>query len=59
MHLHPDDFEFRKGSIDRLSGSENLRTMLTKGFSPEQIFNTWQNELEEFKLLRKKYLIYN
>ena len=59
MKLNPNDFSFRESSIDRLYGSSNLRTMLTKGFSPNEIMNTWKQDLEKFNQIRKKYLIYN
>ena len=59
MKLNPNDFSFRESSIDRLYGTSNLRTMLTKGFSPNEIMNTWKQDLEKFNQIRKKYLIYN
>ncbi len=59
MKLYPNEFEFREGSIDRLYGTDKLRTMLKNGSSPNDIFNTWTVELNNFKEIRKKYLLYN
>jgi len=56
--LYPKEFEFRKNWLDKLFGNKNLTKMLKNNSSPNQIFETWNNELEDFKKLRKKYLLY-
>ena len=44
--------------IDQLSGTAELRKQIEAGWSEEQIKATWQKDLEEFKNVRAKYLIY-
>jgi len=56
--LYPNDFEFRSNWLDKLFGNTNLTEMLKNNSTPEEIFNTWENELSNFKTLREKYLLY-
>ncbi len=56
--LYPNDFKFRDSSIDRLSGDKKIREMIQAGRTPIEIISYWQNELNDFKELRKKYLLY-
>lgn len=44
--------------IDQLAGTSELRTQIEAGWSEERIKATWQKDLEEFKKVRAKYLIY-
>jgi uncharacterized protein YbbC (DUF1343 family) len=44
--------------IDRLAGSDNLRKMILKGATAVEIRNSWQPELDNFKAVRQKYLLY-
>jgi len=44
--------------IDQLSGTPELRKQIEAGWSEERIKATWQKGLEEFKIVRAKYLIY-
>lgn len=44
--------------IDQLSGTDELRKQIETGLSEEEIKATWQKELETFKTIRAKYLIY-
>lgn len=44
--------------IDILAGTDQLRLQIEKGMSQKEIKATWQNDLESFKLIRSKYLIY-
>ena len=46
------------GSIDKLSGTENLKKQIIAGISEEEIRKSWEPGLSEFKKMRKKYLIY-
>jgi len=57
LQLHPDEYELTT-KVDRLAGTERLRNALNEGQTPEQIFESWQQPLEEFKGLRAKYLLY-
>jgi uncharacterized protein YbbC (DUF1343 family) len=64
--LYPDHFEWRYNEktptnpywIDKLSGSDYLRTALDAGKPTDEIVSGWQPELTEFGALRKEYLIY-
>jgi len=49
----PEDYFFNK-----LAGNSELMQHITEGKSEEDIRNTWQADIEKFKLIRKKYLIY-
>lgn len=44
--------------IDQLSGTADLRKQIEAGWSEERIKATWQKDLEDFKKIRAKYLIY-
>jgi len=44
--------------IDQLSGTSELRKQIEAGWSEERIKATWQKDLEEFKKVRVKYLLY-
>ena len=44
--------------IDQLSGTDELRKQIEAGLSEEEIKATWQKDLEAFKKIRAKYLIY-
>jgi uncharacterized protein YbbC (DUF1343 family) len=46
------------GSIDLLAGTENLKKQIIAGVSEEKIRESWNPGLDEFKVMRKKYLIY-
>lgn len=56
--LYPDKFEFRRNWIDKLYGSTLLRDELNGDNNPEAVFKTWQKDLENFKQIRNKYLLY-
>ncbi len=53
-----NDFQWRLGSIDRLSGTPALRAMIDVGMSAEQIVGKWNEEVEKFEKVREKYLMY-
>ena len=44
--------------FEKLAGTEQLRKDIVVGKNEEQIRASWQKELETFKQIRKKYLIY-
>ncbi|MBI3112292.1 MAG: DUF1343 domain-containing protein [Ignavibacteriales bacterium] len=56
--LYPSEFQWRPGSIDRLSGTPNTRLWIDAGESPEKIVSAWKAEVKEFENLRAKYLLY-
>jgi uncharacterized protein YbbC (DUF1343 family) len=60
-YLHPEQNFFdtpRIASFDKAAGTDELRKAVLRGDSAEQIMASWQEQLEKFKKIRKKYLIY-
>lgn len=57
---YPDKkaFFLKNRFIDRLAGTDRLRKQITAGTSEEAIRKSWQKELDRFKAIRKKYLLY-
>lgn len=51
-------FYINTASFDRLVGSDNLRKQLAEGLTETEIRKTWQKDLDNYKTLRKKYLLY-
>ena len=52
-----DEF-FKEKFFDKLAGSSELREQIIAEKSADEIRETWQEGLEEFKLIREKYLLY-
>ena len=44
--------------LDLLAGSKELRLQITQGLSEDEIRDSWQADLEIYKQMRKKYLLY-
>ena len=44
--------------FDKLAGSDSLRTQIMAGLSEKQIRETWKADLEKYKMIRQKYLLY-
>jgi len=44
--------------IDKLSGSREFTEQIKKGMTEEQIRATWQAGLEQYKVMRKRYVMY-
>lgn len=59
-NLYPDkeNFFLKNGFFDKLAGGTALRKAIIEGLTEEEIKATWQEDLEEFKETRKKYLLY-
>jgi len=53
-----DDFFREDGFFNLLSGNGDLMQQIIDGVSEEDIRETWQEDLEAFRNIRKKYLIY-
>lgn len=45
--------------MDLLSGSNQLRILIMQGKNEKDIRKTWNDDLEKYKAMRNKYLIYN
>ena len=54
----PDKNNFFTPFFDKLAGSDTLRKQIIAGKSAEEIRESWKEELNQFKLIRKKYLLY-
>ena len=50
--------KFFKSIFPLLAGTKKLQKQIAEGKTPAEIRATWQPGLEEFKLKRKKYLLY-
>jgi uncharacterized protein YbbC (DUF1343 family) len=51
-------FVDREGAFNGLAGNATLLKQLRAGLPEEQIRASWQKDLDEFKLVREKYLLY-
>ncbi len=51
-------FITRGSFLDKLSGSQELRLMLNKDLTAEQIKKVWKNDLVKYQKMRKQYLLY-
>jgi uncharacterized protein YbbC (DUF1343 family) len=56
--LYPEKFEFRENHFDLLTGTNKIRLSIEKGDSPHLIQKLWQEDLNNFKKIRNKYLLY-
>ncbi len=59
--LFPDKDHFFNGNgsqFDRLAGSSVLRQQIHEGLSEDAIRKSWEPALQQFKTIRKKYLLY-
>lgn len=52
------EFLTRERWLNLLSGTDKLIHQIRQGLSEAEIVKSWQPELEEFKRMRKKYLLY-
>lgn len=50
--------DFFNSFFDKLAGTDALKKQIVAGLSENEIRNTWGEKLEAFKLIRKKYLLY-
>lgn len=53
-----DKNDYFKRTFTLLSGNKTLREQIVAGKSSKEIKSSWQKELDEFKKIRKKYLLY-
>jgi uncharacterized protein YbbC (DUF1343 family) len=52
------DFFLKNHFYSRLAGTKDLQQQIINGTSSEDIRASWQSKLQEFRALRKKYLLY-
>ncbi|MDR1644652.1 MAG: DUF1343 domain-containing protein [Tannerellaceae bacterium] len=53
-----DSFFARPAWFDLLAGNASLRASILEGLSEEDIRRSWQEDLERYKILRRRYLLY-
>lgn len=49
---------FKSDFFDKLAGSSSLRKQIIDGKSETEIRQSWQSDLENFRVMREKYLLY-
>ena len=54
-----DKFFSAPGFFDKLAGSTMLRKQMMEGRPEEEIRFSWQKDLDAYKIIRKKYLLYS
>lgn len=52
------DFLIRENALNLLAGTDRLIHQIRKGLSEKEIEESWQPSLENYKRMRKKYLLY-
>ncbi len=55
---YPDKEKFFIPYFDKLAGNKILKEQIKQGLSEEDIKDTWRKELNHFRSIRKKYLLY-
>jgi uncharacterized protein YbbC (DUF1343 family) len=57
---YPDQTKYflSNNFIDKLAGTDQLRLMILAGKSEAEIRASWQADVEKYKAMRKKYLLY-
>ncbi|MGH3366928.1 MAG: DUF1343 domain-containing protein, partial [Nocardioidaceae bacterium] len=60
--LYPAQFAWRESApsywIDRLTGSDQVRTAIDGGATAEEVVAGWRDELRDFRSVRERYLLY-
>lgn len=55
-------FDFKQsnqmGNFDKLAGTEDLRKQIVAGKTEQEIRDSWEPGLSQYKIMRKKYLLY-
>jgi uncharacterized protein YbbC (DUF1343 family) len=55
---YPDKEKFFIPYFDILAGTSKLKEQIKQGLTEEQIRSSWKNDLDAYKEMRKKYLLY-
>ena len=55
---YPDKENFFRSYFNLLAGTDKLMQQVKDGRTEEEIKATWESDLSEYKLKRKKYLLY-
>lgn len=54
----PDKEKFFISYFEKLAGTSTLRNQIEQGLDEGKIRESWQDELNRYKEIRKKYLLY-
>lgn len=64
-NAYPDKAKFfdftqsnQMGNFDKLAGTSDLKNQIIKGKSEQEIRDSWEPALSQYKIMRKKYLLY-
>lgn len=57
--LYPNDFQINTARMNRLVGDDKITEMLNNAVDFREMVKYYENELNQFKQLRTKYLLYN
>ena len=52
-------YEFFISYFDKLAGTDELRKQIESGLTEIEIRESWQKDIDKFKKIREKYLLYN
>ncbi len=55
----PDKKSFFRPFFNLLAGTDKLRRQIEQGYSEQQIRETWQADLENYRATRERYLLYD
>jgi uncharacterized protein YbbC (DUF1343 family) len=55
---HPDSLVIRARALDERAGSDRLRAALEAGADPDSVWRSWQTEVEAWRRVRERYLLY-
>lgn len=58
LYKNKDEFFLKSNFFDKLAGTDEIRKMIVKGKTEKEIKASYQKDLEEYKVKRKKYLLY-
>lgn len=50
--------DFFNDFFDKLAGTTQLRSQIQSGLSKDEIRKSWMDDLNQYKIMRKKYLLY-
>ena len=56
--VHGDSLVVRPRTLDERAGSDRLRRALEAGASADSVWRSWAGELETFRGMRERYLVY-
>ncbi|MEO0069946.1 MAG: DUF1343 domain-containing protein [candidate division WOR-3 bacterium] len=56
--LYPNQFQWRLPAFDLLMGTDKVRQKFSEGNSAEEIIGSWQEDLQKFRQVQNKYLLY-